>query len=322
MILHLSPGWQIRFACPICHNPMGPSLTHAGENAVQEVECQSCDVGCKVEDGIVKLSTADVFYDQHGFTSTGRDFGHGTAGRVALFFARHHYLYDISRSIPASSAVIELGCGGGSKYLSARYDMLGVDVSAASIRQAAVTYPSVVQGTAAELPVASSSVDAIISSCFLEHLGDDLIGGCLAEMNRVLRPGALMLHLLDLDTEGPFFGWAKRQQWFDPVFVRSRGHFGLRTLESWQHLLKMAGFEIKEKRLFCKTWLQDLSIWAALDSPFVAGAPRLLGRTAAFVRRVTGRGGDVCTTVTDDFVGLVLPDRWAAKAIIVVRKNS
>jgi len=325
MTVHLSPSWQEKIACVKCHTPMGPTLRSNGQTRVTEVACSSCGFVCSVEDGIIRWrttrNTLEAFYGEHGFTTTGMDFRPGVVGATALFLARHHYLYDVSRNIRAGSAVVELGCGGGSNYLARRYDMLGVDISTTSIRQAGHTYSSVVQASAGELPLADGSADAIISSCLLEHLDDELVSRCLAEMNRVLRHGGLMVHFLDLDTDGPFFGWAKRQGWFEPVFVTSKGHSGLRTLIRWRCLLRDAGFEIEAMRLFCKTWLQDLSIWATLDDPLVAGGARLAGRAARLLRAAAGRLGDCCSTAIDDFVGPLLPDRWAAKAILVIRKR-
>lgn len=275
-----------------------------------------------VKDGIIGFGLADPFYEGHGFTSTGRHFPRNVVGRLGLYFARHHYIYEVSQAVAAGSVVIEIGCGGGSRYFASCYDMLGVDVSATSVRHAARVYSSVVQGTVAELPVADGCVDAIISSYVIEHLGDDVVDRCLAEMGRVLRPGGLMVHCFDVDGIGPFQQWARRQAWYQDIFVKSRGHFGLRSEEEWRGLFAKADFEIRARWLFCKTWLQDLSIWAALDDPMVTGLPRLLGRAAATTRRATGWAPDVIVTLIDDWLDRWLPDRWATKVIMRLQKLS
>ena len=318
-----TPAWNARLTCTKCRAGLGDCLRRAGSQApVQEVRCGCCGAIYKVEDGILNFHVRDAFYDEHGFTTTGRDFRNNIFGRLGLYYARHHYLYEIHRTVASGSAVIEIGCGGGSRYLASRYDMLGIEVSASSVRQARHTYPSVVQATIAELPCASLCADAIVSSCVLEHLDDHIIRRCFAEMARVLRPGGVMVHFLDLDGEDSFFRWAKRQEWFEGIFVTSKGHLGLRPLGEWQTLFEAAGFRIERRRLFCKTWLQDLSIWAALDDPRVRGFPRYLGSAASGIRRAVGQTSDVVVTMIHDCVDRWLPDRWAAKAILQLRKVS
>ena len=87
-------------------------------------------------------------------------------------------------------------------------------------------------------------------------------------------------------------------------------------------MFQKAGFEIQGNRFFCKAWLQDLSIWSALDNPLVGAIPRYLGRTAWAVNRMTGWGGDVATTLVDDYFGCWMPDAWASKVIVRLRKSS
>jgi len=251
------------------------------------VECTSCGAIYKVKDGVVNFGVTDAFYDEHGFISTGRDFSSSLIGRLGMYYARHHYLYDISRAVAPGSSVIEIGCGGGSQYLASRYDMLGVEVSAASVRHVAHTYPSAVQATIANLPLVDGCADAVVSSCLLEHLGEDVVESGLAQMARVLRPGGLMVHYFDLEARGPFHRWARRQPWYQTIFVSSKGHLGFRPLDEWRRLFVSAGFQIRGNRLFCKSWLQDLSIWASLDDPLVAGIPRVLGKAAVAMRRTT-----------------------------------
>lgn len=311
--LHLSAGWRRRLACPRCHSPLS--------EASASLSCSSCSASFPKREGIVNFGVADTFYDEHGFTSAGRDFSNTLVGRIGLYFARQHHLYDIARTIPAGSSVIEIGCGGGSRFLASRYDMLGVEISSLSVRHAATTYPSAMQATVEELPLADNCCDGISSSYVLEHLGDDIVARSLSEMARVLRPGGIMIHCFDLAASGPFHRWARRTSWYNPVCVASKGHFGLRPLADWLPLFREAGFQMLPGRLYARSWLQDLSVWGALNVPEVRGFPRLLGRAAAALRKATDWKGDVLTTLLTDCIDPCLPQDWAGKAILRLRKN-
>ncbi len=251
-----------------------------------------------------------------GFTTAGRDFSNRLLDKVGLYYARNHYIWDIARSIHLGSAVIEIGCGGGSRFLANRYDMLGIEISATSVRHAAKTYRSVIQCTTVRLPIMDNSVDAIVSSCMLEHLDDNSVKLALAEMSRVLKPGGTMIHFFDLIARGPFNRWASKKPWYENIFVSSRGHFGMRTLKEWNHLFAEAGFNIENSCLSCKSWLQDLSTWAALDNPLVSGIPRKIGQTAASVRKKTSPFCDIAVTIFNDCIDRWLPDNYASKAIM------
>lgn len=316
---HISPGWRKDLACPACRARLAERPGAFRSDGA--LSCVRCGASYPVEDGIIQFAGTDAFYEEHGFTEPGRGFGEGWVDRLGLYFARHHYLHDISRAVPPGAKLAEVGCGGGSRYLASRYEAMGVDVSRASTRRAADVYPSVVRAAADALPLAESCAAGLVSSCLLEHLGDESAGRCLAEMARVLKPGGVMVHLFDLDTDGPFWRWAKKQPWHREIFVASKGHLGVRPLGRWNGLFREAGLEVLGARLFCKTWLQDSSVWGALDDPAVKGAPRLAGRLARRYRSAASRASAVLETVLDDMVGPFLPDRWAAKAIIRLKKQ-
>src|SRR5712692_7226601 len=316
----LSAGWRPSVICLKCRSPL--DLPIGNGSADWKASCAVCGAAYTISDGIINFGVTDAFYDDHGFTSTGRKFSNNAVGRLGLYFARSHFLHDITRAVPAGCKVIEIGPGGGSRYLASRYDMLGLDISSTSVPHAASTYGSAVQASIANLPLADSCADALVSSFLLEHLAPDIVDQCISEMSRVLKPGGQMLHFFDLDSNGPFTRWAKRQQWYTSVFIASKGHYGMRPLREWQRLFKEAGFAMEMHRLSCKSWLQDLSVWGALDQMEVSGLPHRLGQAADRIRKKTNPAADLAVNALNDIVDRLLPDHWAAKAIIGLRKTA
>ncbi|MFV1960321.1 MAG: bifunctional 2-polyprenyl-6-hydroxyphenol methylase/3-demethylubiquinol 3-O-methyltransferase UbiG [Acidimicrobiia bacterium] len=97
--------------------------------------------------------------------------------------------------LDSGSQVLDLGSGGG--FLAAilsddGYDVIGIDPSMASIREA----KSHVQANFAvavgeSLPFSDNSIDAVTCSEVLEHVDD--VGAVVAEISRVLRPDGLLV---------------------------------------------------------------------------------------------------------------------------------
>ena len=315
-IEHTTSRWAQQLQCVQC----AAGLSFGDETNNTRLTCAVCGMSYSVDEGVVNFSAADAFYEQHGFTRAGRDFSDTMLGRCGAYFARGHFLHEITRHVPAGSAMIEIGCGGGSRYLARLYDMLGVDVSSHSARCARQTYGAAIQSRVEQLPLSDGCADALVSSYVLEHLDAQQVVPSLREMARVLRPGGVMLHCFDLHSDSPFYRWARRKPWYQRQFIEARGHAGLRTLDTWLRHMTEAGLSIEGVRPFCKGWLQDLSIWSFLDDPQVTGLPGLLGRTANRLRSRLGGAADALVTMCDDVTRRLLSDRWAAKVILRARK--
>jgi cyclopropane fatty-acyl-phospholipid synthase-like methyltransferase len=273
-------------------------------------------------DGVIEFAAVDEFYEREGFVSTGRDFGSSPLQRLQLWFARHHYLHDITLAIPAGASVLEIGCGGGSAFLGRRYDMLGVDLSRSSTQSAATAYSSVIRASCVELPVTDSSVDAVVSSFILEHLEGVMFEKFFQEMARIIRPGGHMVHYFDLENDAPFTRWAKKQPWYHRLFVTERGHCSLRHASEWAGQFERHGFRTERQRFSCKTWAQDISIWSRLDDPEVRKVPRLTARAVRRFSHLIGRPSDVVVCVYQDCIERFYPDSWASKVIWVLQKSN
>jgi len=120
----------------------------------------------------------------------------------------------VEASLPARGTVLDLGCGDGQvgRYAaSPARCVLGIDAVRSQLTAArAVDGPLFAQGAIADLPVASSSVDAVVCSLVLEHVAD--LAGALHEVARVLRPGGVLVVVMNhplLQTPGS--GWIDDQ---------------------------------------------------------------------------------------------------------------
>lgn len=125
------------------------------------------------------------------------------------------------RTLPASSAVLEIGPGPGVllAQLARRFRLaVGLDLSTGMLQQAQQRLSTaglparLVQGDAARLPLAAASFDAVALTFAFSAFPDGL--GAMQEMARVLRPGGL-LALVDagLPSDGNPIGVALARTW-------------------------------------------------------------------------------------------------------------
>src|SRR5258705_6112167 len=109
--------------------------------------------------------------------------------------------------LPLGGTVLEIGCGRGVALpvLAARLapvELIGVDLDDALLAEAerrvrsAGIEATLLHADARALPISSASVDLVIDFGTWYHVSDDLHGrgDALAEVARVLRPGALFVH--------------------------------------------------------------------------------------------------------------------------------
>lgn len=109
---------------------------------------------------------------------------------------------------PGSERILDLGCGTGqlTKALSLRgYKTTGIDISRAMILRARALAPDVTfeVANASAMPFSANSFDAAVSLFdTLNHLTRQELPKALSEINRVLRPGGLLV--FDLNSSEGF----------------------------------------------------------------------------------------------------------------------
>lgn len=112
--------------------------------------------------------------------------------------------------ISKSARVLDVGCGPASWLRKFAIRPVGVDISFAYMRQFGATGSPCLTGSAAALPLASNSFDAVFSAALLHHLPDSLAAATVDEMLRVTRPGGL---LIVFDPVLPKAAWRRPQAW-------------------------------------------------------------------------------------------------------------
>ena len=129
---------------------------------------------------------------------TGERFLPGTEGEIAH---EHWHRYAFARRFVAGRRAADIACGegyGSALLASVAATVVGVDVDADAVAHAQAAYAGTanlrfVEGSAAALPLADASVDAIVSFETIEHLPAADQPRMLAEFARVLAPGGVLV---------------------------------------------------------------------------------------------------------------------------------
>ncbi|TRW81544.1 class I SAM-dependent methyltransferase [Mycolicibacterium sp. 018/SC-01/001] len=116
------------------------------------------------------------------------------------WFRRHEVVYrDLVERLAdrfAGAEVLEAGCGegyGADLIADVARRVIGLDYDEYAVAHVRARYPRIDMrhGNLAELPLPDESVDIVVNFQVIEHLWDQ--GQFVAECNRVLRPGGLLL---------------------------------------------------------------------------------------------------------------------------------
>ena len=132
------------------------------------------------------------------FEFTGERFVPGVPGEIAH---EHWHRYAFARRFVAGRRTLDVACGegyGSALLAGAAASVVGVDVADDVVAHASARYrdrPNLrfEAGSAARLPLADASVDAVVSFETIEHLPRDDQPGMLAEIARVLVDGGVLI---------------------------------------------------------------------------------------------------------------------------------
>jgi SAM-dependent methyltransferase len=302
--------------CADCHSEVShePSL----------LRCVHCGLVMRVREGVVCCAEQDDFYEEAYLNEVRHVPGRGGAKDWIFFSLLQSGVFGKLRDVLRPGAtVLDVGCASGVRWLG-NYHTIGVDLSFSSVRKTSAFYELSVQARADRLPLASSSVDVVYSSYFFEHVPPHEKDACLAELSRVMRPGASCVLLFDVLSTGAFGRLAGRNpDAFRRGFIEPDGHIGLETLTTALSRLKRAGLEPQQLTKFGATPLQYMASYHWLDKaygdtvPWIRWLGSLAGKVSASPLRLPV---ELAITAFDTVINrYTLPDQ-ATRAIVVARK--
>jgi len=303
--------------CPSDHAELAPAADGSSYG------CRACGRGYPVESGVVRfLDHRDPFYE-------GRFVGgipwvprrDHAPWSWPLWLMAAGYVWAVRRHVPAGSRVLEIGCGGGFRYLSHRFRTVGLDVSVSSLARLVDAYTACVQADLTNgIPLPAGSIDAAISSFVWEHILPHQKPGVLAELRRVLRPGGKLVFLYDVDGRHPLY---RRMQAADPalfqeVLIDREGHAGWQTAAQNTAAFEAAGFRViehrgKEKLLIGPAMYDKVHNWPG-------GFRRLAKVGLQFRYGWRFHLYNAASRVFDESLGRLLPQSWSRVMVTVCER--
>lgn len=206
-----------------------------------------------------------------------------------LLHARHVAAYDWARPYVAGRDVLEIGVnrGYGSRLIAAdSRSFMGVDLSLDHVRETRSRYGlRCLKADGQGLPFRAESFDTVVTFQVIEHVWDDV--AYLEEINRVLRPGGLLL----ISTPQATGRLLPGQRPWNPEHLREYDE------GAWRRRLRQAFNEVLVLGLFGDDIADRVERWRVHQDPWnhFFGGPwarplRLVGRaTRAGMRMVAGR---------------------------------
>jgi len=158
------------------------------------------------------------------------------------------FVDELAGRLPTGARVLDLGCGNGSKSsrLAARYDVVGVDISARQLElaRAAVPGATFVQADFTDLEFSASAFDAVTALYSLVHVPREEQPALLGRIRRWLKPGGLFLASMShVGGEDRNYEWLGVEMFFSGF-----------DAETNRRLVREAGFELIADEL---VWMHE-----------------------------------------------------------------
>lgn len=301
------------------------------------MECRQCGAVYPVYDGIPSFQKVDVFYEGK-FVETEPDLTK-TKGRIAGIvydfyrsFSQSHmrnrFIARMMDPVRSNRVILDIGCGGGSHFLSGMGYVVGIDISLASLRNAQKIYSQAVHGDIASTPFPDACFDFIVSKDVLGHIPSAQKDWVYLEMFRLCRGGGRVIHAIEVESRNPVWRFAQKYPLlFRQYFLDQYGHYGLETPAETCCRLENAGFRPVEICPVFKTGIVRASNYIAMfDNEYRqrSGFINLIVAVAKVVdSRPLLRGAySFLAGVLDTLLGRTLPFSWAQLLLVCYEKEA
>lgn len=318
----------VSLQCPRCRG----ILDNAGERLI----CSVCKAFYPMNESIPSFSEVNPFYEGK-FAETEPDLTESTRGIAGIVYnfyrrfsqshMRNRFIARMMRPVRKTCSVLDIGCGGGSRFLAKMGYVVGVDLSMASLRNAQKIYSQVVHADISSMPFPDGFFDFIVSRDVLGRIPSEQKGDVYQEMFRLCKAGRRVIHTIEIESGNPLSRFAKKYpQLFRKYLLEQYGHYGLEAPEGACRYFEEAGFRsVKIKPIF-KTGI----VWAnyyisAFDNEYCQKSKliALLVIMAKFITRHKVLRGvwNFMAGIVDSFFGTIFPANWAQLLLVCFEKD-
>ena len=248
--------------CPECHSRLE---TKRGN----KLFCPQCQKNFLIKDNIPSfINQGDNFYEgrfmdilegEEKFTNPVLKKLYNFYTLIAITHSRERFLKKILKG-KNNLLVLDLGCGGGRKYLTQFGRVVGIDISLQSLKKAKKVYDMVVQADILKLPFHNETFDLVVSTDVIGHIPIKNKDKLISEIYRVTKKGGYSAHSIECDSESLIYRWAKSfPDLYQKYFIEMYGHCGLELPGKVFERFRRVGFSpIIEKADPCKGYLRPI----------------------------------------------------------------
>lgn len=235
------------------------------------VLCGQCDSEFPVKDGVLQfLVKENSFYEgvymrQIKYVPT----SNFLKNWVFFNLVQSGVLGEIKRVFSPGGVVLDVGCGGGIRWLGTYAEAVGMDLSQKSLVEAKKYYTEAVRGDIQKMPFRDASFDLVYGSYVFEHLSAKEKTNFLAEVFRILKPGCACVLQFDTMSNNWITRFALQDKAaFKKGFIDTDGHIGLEPLSLGIKRIEEAGMKITKVAKFGTTFLQYQATYNWLNTSY------------------------------------------------------
>ncbi len=246
------------------------------KNSIKEIiVCNTCRKNLLWEDRVIScFGCGNKFFIRDGvvqFLKEKNEFYEGTYVRQIKYIPKKNFIknwvfFNLVQSgvlgeiwdvLQPGAKVLDVGCGGGIRWLGSYAETIGIDLSQNSLVKAKECYAETIRGNIERMPFRSASLDLVYGSYVFEHLFSEEKNNFLSEVFRVLKPGGVCVLQFDTLSNNWITRFALRdKEAYKKGFINTDGHMGLEPLSAGIERIKQTGMVVVKVVKFGTTFLQ------------------------------------------------------------------